>query len=367
MCPSNPAGEPCGPPNPLGTLLLTRSDVASLLDLDACIAAVEQAFRLLGEGRAAPPGILGFPAEGGGFHVKAALLEAGAGSCGAPSPRLLERRWFAAKVNGNFFQNRERFGMPTIQGVVLLCDGENGYPLALLDSIEITIRRTGAATAVAAKYLAREDARVVTICGCGNQGRIQLEALSRVRALETAYAFDLDAGRAADFAAELSSRLGICVETASEPGPAARGSDIVVTCTPARKPLLGPADLSPGTFLAAVGSDSPEKQELDPLILASAKVVTDSLDQCAEIGELHHALASGAMKKSDVHAELSELAAGRKPGRATQDEVTLFDSTGTALQDVAAAVVVYERATGAGKGLLLDFAGQARAVAAWNS
>jgi alanine dehydrogenase len=329
---------------PAGTRLLTRRDVASLLDLDGCIAAVEEAFRLLGEGRAPAPGILGFPAAGGGFHIKAAGLS-------------LSRPWFAAKINANFFQNRERFGMPNIQGIVLLCDGENGYPLALLDSIEITIRRTGAATAVAAKYLARADARVVTICGCGNQGRIQLEALSRVRSLETAYAFDLDSGRAAEFAAEMSARLGIRVETAREPGPAVRRSDIVVTCTPSRRPFLEPGDVSPGTFLAAVGSDSPDKQELDPRILASAKVVADSLDQCAEIGELHHALASGAMKRSDVYAEISDLAAGRKPGRTTSDEVTLFDSTGTALQDAAAAAVVYEKAARAGQGLLLDFAG----------
>ena len=329
---------------PAGTLLLTRQDVASLLDLDRCITAVEEAFRLLGEGKAPPPGILGFPAAGGGFDIKAAGLS-------------LSRPWFAAKINGNFFQNRERFGLPSIQGVVLLCDGENGYPLALLDSIEITIRRTGAATAVAAKYLARQDARVVTICGCGNQGRIQLEALSRVRALETAYAFDRDPERAAEFAQEMSSKLGIRVEAVRAPGPAVRRSDIVVTCTPSREPILGPGDVAPGTFLAAVGSDSADKQELDPAILAAAKVVADSLDQCGEIGEVHHALASGAIERSGVYAELSELAAGRKPGRVTPEEVTLFDSTGTALEDVAAAAVVYKRAVDAGRGLLLDFAG----------
>jgi len=328
---------------PAGTRLLTGRDVASLLDLDGCIAAVEEAFRRLGEGTAPAPGILGFPAAGGGFHIKAAGLS-------------LSRPWFAAKVNGNFSQNRERFGLPSIQGVVLLCDGENGYPLALLDSIEITIRRTGAATAVAAKYLARADARVVTICGCGNQGRIQLEALSRVRALEAAYAFDLDPERAAEFATEMSSKLGIPVTTARAPGPAARRSDIVVTCTPSRKPFLGAEDVAPGTFLAAVGSDSADKQELEAAILASAKVVADSLDQCAEIGELHHALACGAIARSGLYAELAELCAGRKPGRVKAEEVTLFDSTGTALEDVAAAAVVYEKAVASDKGLLLDFA-----------
>ena len=323
-----------------GTLLLTRRDVAELLDLDECIAAVEAAFRRRGEGKVAPAGILGFPAEGGGFHIKVAALPP----------------YFAAKLNGNFFQNRERFGMPNIQGIVLLCDAGNGYPLAVLDSIEITIRRTGAATGVAAKYLAREDARVVTVCGCGNQGRIQLAALARVRRLERAYAFDTDSARAGEFASEMSEQLGIRVEAVPEPGPAVRGSDIAVTCTPSHEAFLGPEDVRPGTFIAAVGSDSADKQELDPRILASARVIVDSLDQCAEIGELHHAVVGGLMTSSDVYAELSDLAAGTKPGCARRDEITVFDSTGTALQDAAAAAVAYEKASRGRKGVLIDFA-----------
>jgi alanine dehydrogenase len=323
-----------------GTLLLTRRDVAELLDMDECIAAVEAAFRRRGEGKVAPAGILGFPAEGGGFHIKAAALDP----------------YFATKINGNFFRNRERFRMPNIQGLVLLCDAENGYPLAVLDSIEITIRRTGAATAVAAKFLAREDARVVTMCGCGNQGRIQLAALARVRPLERAYASDSDPARAEEFAAEMSRELGIRIEAVPEPGPAVRESDIAVTCTPSRQPFLGPADVAPGTFIAAVGSDSADKQELDPRILASGRVVVDSLDQCAEIGELHHAIEAGLMTRADVHAELSDLAAGTKSGRAGRSEITIFDSTGTALQDAAAAAVVYEKAVRGGKGARIDFA-----------
>jgi alanine dehydrogenase len=329
---------------PDGTLLLTRRDVASLLDLEECIAAVAAALRLRGEGRADPARILGFPCAGGGFHVKAAALS-------------LARPYFAAKINGNFPRNRERFDRPAIQGIVLLCDAGNGYPLAILDSIEITTLRTGAATAVAAEYLARKDARVATICGCGNQGRIQLAALARVRRLERAYAFDLDAGRARQFADELSAQLRIPVTAVVEPGPAARASGLVVTCTPSRKPFLGPPDIAPGTFLAAVGADSPEKQELDPRLLVSARLVVDSLDQCAEIGELHHALEAGLMKTADVHGELSELAVGAKPGRANEADITVFDSTGTALQDVAAAAAVYEKALKTGAGTTIDLIG----------
>src|SRR5215475_2832509 len=149
---------------PKGTLLLGRRDVAALLGLDECIAAVEQAFKTHAEGRALPPGVLGIHARDGGFHIKAAGLE-------------LARPYFAAKVNGNFFQNKQRFGLPNIQGVIVLCDAENGYPLAVMDSIEITINRTGAATGVAAKYLARAEASNVAVCGCGNQGRISLRSI----------------------------------------------------------------------------------------------------------------------------------------------------------------------------------------------
>lgn len=327
-----------------GTLLLTRRDVASLLDLEECVAAVKMALRLRGEGRAGPARILGFPCERGTFHVKAAALP-------------LARPYFAAKINGNFSRNRERFGMPTIQGIVLLCDAENGYPLAILDSIAITTLRTGAATAVAAEYLAREDARVATICGCGNQGRIQLAALTRARPLQRAFAFDVDSDCARQFAVELSAQLRIPVTAVDEPGPAALASDIVVTCTPSCEPFLGPGDIAPGTFLAAVGADSPEKQELDPRLLASARLVVDSLDQCAEIGELHHALKARLMDTADVHAELPELVAGTKPGRVDAEEITVFDSTGTALQDVAAAVAVYERALKTGNGTTIDLIG----------
>jgi alanine dehydrogenase len=319
-------------------ILLTRRDVAALLDLPACVSAVEDAFRLHGAGRTRPPGILGFPYPGGGFHIKVAGLD-------------LARSFFAVKTNGNYSANPERFGLPAIQGVIVLCDGENGSPLALLDSIEITIVRTGAATAVAARCLARENAKVATICGCGHQGRIQLRALALVRPLVRAYAFDRDGERADRFAGEMSRMLGIEVTPTRDLPGALRQSDLCVTCTPSRRYFLGREDVPAGMFLAAVGADSADKQELDPRLVASSKLVADIRAQCAEIGELHHALAEGLMSVEDVHAELGEVVAGMKPGRETDSETIVFDSTGTALQDVAAAAVVYEKAVAAGAGL----------------
>jgi ornithine cyclodeaminase/alanine dehydrogenase-like protein (mu-crystallin family) len=266
------------------------------------------------------------------------------------------RVYFAAKTNANFPGNPGRSGLPTIQGIVLLFDGENGVPLAVLDSIEITILRTGAATAAAAKRLARPDARIATICGCGEQGRVQLEALALALPLERAWAYDADPERARRFAQEASRAHRFEVEPASDLASAVRASEAVVTCTPSRKALIADADVSPGTFLAAVGADSSGKQELDPRILARAKVVVDSLDQCAEIGDLHHAIAAGLLTRSGVHAELAEVIEGTKSGRTSAEEIVVFDSTGTALEDVAAAAAVYEKALKEGRGTRFSFA-----------
>jgi alanine dehydrogenase len=320
------------------TRILTRADVRALLGWDDCIAAVERGFRLHAEGRSLPPGVLGVRAPEGGFHIKAAGLDLG-------------RLYFAAKTNANFSDNPRRHGLPAIQGVIVLCDGADGRPLAVMDSIEVTIRRTAAATAVAARHLARVDARTVAVCGCGNQGRAQLRALSRVLRLERVQAFDADPAVARAYAQEMAGELGLDVRPAASPQAAAAESDVVLTCTPSRKAFLSRADVRPGTFIAAVGADSADKQELAPDLMAGATVVTDVLEQCAAIGDLHHALEAGAMSREDVHAELSELVTGRMPGRRRDDEITIFDSTGTALQDVAAAALVYERAVAEGTGL----------------
>src|SRR5882724_3537266 len=188
---------------PNGTLLLTGRDVAAMLTIEECMTAVEHAFKLYGEGRSSPPGILGVHARDGAFHIKAGLLN-------------LDRSYFAAKVNANFPENVRRLGLPTIQGVVVLSDGENGYPLALMDSIEITIQRTGAATGVAAKHLAKSDSKTVTICGCGNQGRISLRALTKVLPIEKVWAYDRDQAQAQRFVNELSEELRIGVEVAAD-------------------------------------------------------------------------------------------------------------------------------------------------------
>ncbi|MGH9765587.1 MAG: ornithine cyclodeaminase family protein, partial [Blastocatellia bacterium] len=303
-----------------GTLLLTRSDVAALLGMDDCIAAVEHAFGLYAEGRTAPPGVLGVHAREGGFHIKAGLLD-------------LNRYYFAAKANANFPGNPSRFGLPTIQGVIVLCDAENGYPLALMDSMEITTIRTGAATAIAAKYLARSESETATVCGCGNQGRISVKALMAVLPIKRVYAFDADEGAADRFSKELSGELQIEVTQTRDLATALAKSDVCVTCTPSKTAYLSRDYVVPGTFIAAVGADNEEKQELDPALMKDNKIVVDVLQQCAAIGDLHHALQLGLITEADVHAELGDVISGKKPARESADEIIIFDSTGMALQD----------------------------------
>jgi ornithine cyclodeaminase/alanine dehydrogenase len=201
--------------------ILSRHQVLELLSLRECIAAVEKAFRLHADGRTLGPDVLGVPAPRGGFHIKAAGL-------------LGPRSYFAAKTNANFPDNPGRFGLPTIRGTVVLADAETGEPLAMMDSASVTALRTGAATAVAAKYLARPDSRSATVVGCGAQGEIQLAAIAAVLPLERVWVLDADPTRAGGLAVRAQADLGIRVAAATDLHVALRESDVCVTCTPSR-------------------------------------------------------------------------------------------------------------------------------------
>jgi alanine dehydrogenase len=300
-------------------LILSRRDIAALMRPSDWIEAVERGFRAAAAGKAFSPMPMHIPAEGGGFHAKGAAI-------------ALERRYVALKLNGNFPGNPAARNLPTIQGALILCDGETGSLLALMDSIEVTLRRTAAASALAARLLARPESATLLVCGCGEQGRAHFEALAEVLPLRRCFAWDADRDKATRFAAAMDGHGGIAVEAVTGPCDA----DVVATCTTARAPILMRA--AAGTFVAAVGADSPDKRELGAELMAAAALVTDVTAQCAAMGELHHA------GDKAVRAELGEIVVGLKPGRASPDEIIVFDSTGTAVQDVAAAGAIYERA-----------------------
>ena len=327
-----------------GALLLTRSDVERLLDVNSCINAVENAFRMRGEGHPSPSGVLGVHVSGGGFHAKAAYLE-------------LSRPYFVVKVNANFPGNPATHALPTIQGVLVLFDASDGVPLAVMDSMAITTLRTAAASAVAARFLSLPDARTATFVGCGVQGRAHVAAIAAVRQLERVHLFDVDKRKADTLAAQLRAVSPFDISVASDLRAATRASDIIVTSTSSTKAFLGLDHLSPGAFVAAVGADNEHKQELDVALFRESAVIVDDLEQCAAIGELHHAIAAGVVTRIDVRATLAEIVAGTKPGRLHDDDIIIFDSTGVAIEDVAAAVVVFESAIQSGSGLPISLVG----------
>jgi alanine dehydrogenase len=319
-------------------LILSQRDLREVMRFADYVEAVAEGFQLLAERRCESPVPTEIPVLHGTFHIKAGSLPRGAG-------------YVAVKINGNFPGNRARHGLPTIQGAVFLADASNGRPLALLDSTEITLQRTGAATAVAARYLARPDSATATICGCGEQGRIQLTALRHVLDLRRASAWDLDPAVSRAFATRMAAETGMEVKPVSCLDEETRASDVIVTCTTSREPFLGIEDVRPGTFVAAVGADNPAKSEIKPELMASATVVVDVLKQAVFMGDVNHAIRAGTMTAEDVHAELGSLVSGDKPGRRNADEITIFDSTGTGIQDVAAAARAYEVARDRGLGL----------------
>ena len=325
------------------TLVLGGADVRRVLGMPDCLRAVEEAFRLLGSGRAGRPVVSSVRAADGGFHIKSALISVG------------EAEYFVSKTNANYPANAARHGLPTIQGTIVVHDASNGTPLAVMDSIEITAMRTAAATAVAARYLAREDAGALAIIGCGTQGFQHVRALSLVRTLRSVSLYDVNEPAARSLAAIVATEWDIPVHVSSSVSDTVRAADLIVTCTTSTEFLLHAADIQPGAFVAGVGVDAEHKRELSPDLLGTSKVVVDVLEQCAAFGDLHHAIEAGVMTTSNVHAELGTVVAGGKAGRTSPGEIFVFDSTGMALQDAATAVVVLDRARADRLGLEVRF------------
>jgi ornithine cyclodeaminase/alanine dehydrogenase-like protein (mu-crystallin family) len=327
----------------IDTLLLTRSDVARLLPISDAIAAVSAALRAEAEGGVLASQVIGLHAPAGSLHVKAAGWRR-------------DGLYLAAKINANFPANAQR-GLPAIQGLVALLSGEDGRLLAVLDSMELTAVRTAAATGVAARHLARADASTLAICGCGAQAAHQVRAVASVLGIRRVIAFDRDRPRAERWAGDLRGSTGLPVEIVGDARTAARDADVLVTCTPSTEPILGVSDVRAGVFVAGVGADHPGKHELEPGLLAAGLLVVDSLEQAAAMGDLRHALQAGVLRREDVHAELGEVVCGRKRGRRSPDEVIVFDSTGVAIEDVAASALAYERALASGLGRTIRFGG----------
>jgi ectoine utilization protein EutC len=319
--------------------VLSEQDIRAAVDYDALVAVVEDAFAELARGTAQLPPVMsfGFPEASGEAHVKGAYL------AGAPH--------YVVKVASGFYAN-PALGLPAGAGLVLAFSAANGRPEALLlDNGCLTDMRTGAAGAVAAKYLAHDRLAKVAVIGAGVQARCQLRALRCVRALPPVSVWSRNQDRAAVLAKEMSAELDAEVRPAGSVADAVAAADLVITATASQMPLVLGDWVSPGAHITAVGSDMPGKRELDAAVLERADVlVADSLAQCLEAGELHHAVDEGVLSAADVAGELGDLVLGRVAGRTSGDQVTVCDLTGVGVQDAAAASLVLEHATAHGIG-----------------
>ena len=326
-------------------LLLTRKDVEKVLTMKDAIAAVEEGFRQLALGNVIMPqrtairisehhGIhLGMPAYVGG--------EEGRGS-------------LALKVVTVYPENQSKFGLPTTIGTLLLNDPRTGALVAIMDAGFLTAMRTGAVSGVATRYLAREDARSVGVFGAGVQARAQLMAMCEVRSIERALVCDPWIEGRDKFATELSERLSIPVEPTDDPR-ACVDNDIVVAASSSGEPIFEGSWLAPGTHINGIGSHSPNTRELDTVTIQRSKVVPDLAAAClVEAGDLIMPIKEGAITEDHIHASLGEVVAGLKPGRESDEEITLFKSVGLAVQDAATAAQVYDLARAAGVGVEIE-------------
>ncbi|MEM5873665.1 MAG: hypothetical protein QW065_02600, partial [Acidilobaceae archaeon] len=255
----------------------------------------------------------------------------------------------------NVHPNNPKRGLLTVMATILLVDPESGAPLAVMDGTLITAYRTGAGGAIAIKYLARRGSRVLGVIGAGVQGHIQTLFSSRVMKLERVKVYDVVYSKAESYKKEIEKTLGVDVVICESAECAVRGVDVLVTATPAKGPVVKAEWIEQGLHINAIGADAPGKQELDPAILKRAKIVVDDIEQASHSGEINVPLSQGVISLKDIYAELGEIVAGKKPGRIAEDEITVFDSTGLAIQDVATAQLVYRKALKEGLGIMMDF------------
>jgi ornithine cyclodeaminase len=324
-------------------LVLTEADLRRVVRLDtSAVDCVEAAFSALATTAVVMPPImrLDIAERRGEVDVKTAYV-----------PGLDS---FAIKISPGFFDNPKR-GLPSLNGMMVLLSAETGLLKALLlDNGYLTNVRTGAAGAVAARHLAPAEASSAAIFGGGLQAELQLEALMLVRPINRAQLWCRDRGKAQLAADLLTRKLKIPVTATVKAEDACSRADVIVTTTPAETPILKADWLHAGQHVTAVGSDSEHKNEIDPALFHRAIYVADSLDQTRRLGELHHAIRAGCVSSDAVFPELGRIVVGFDKGRASNDDITICDLTGTGVQDTAIATLAYARAVAAGEGHIIQ-------------
>lgn len=326
------------------TLLLKKDEVRRLIGMTEVIGAVEEAYKAFNSDQVEQPDYLGMhlPSPRGEIDFKLGYYKAN---------EVISMK----ASSGGFIDNPTAHGVPSGMGTILLFDARSCALICIMDGSLITGLRTGASGAVSVKTLARKNARTITSIGTGNQARMQIRAINAIMKIEEIQAWDSNPDTLFKYKTDIESEFGIPVVMAHSKKEAVEQADILITTTRGKGSLVEADWVKPGTHIVAIGTDQRGKQELDPELFRNAKVVVDSIAQCTEKGETWHPLNRNIIAKGDIHGEIGEVLLGRKPGRVGDDEITIFDSTGMAIQDNTTASRIYQNAIANNVGTFFQF------------
>ena len=322
------------------TLILGRSEMIGLLTPGEYNGCVEQAYRMHGEGRyyMDPKGHIVLDRFPGEWEAMPSYIE---------EPHAAACKWVSIREN-----NRARFNQPTVFSILIYTEPETGFPLAIVDGSYHTVMRTGASGAVSAKWLARKDSRTLAIVGAGNMAEGALATCNEVFPWEDVRIWSRSQDTLDQFVDSQQPKYeNFRIRTSTDAEEVVRGADVVVTLTPATSPVVMEDWIAPGTHIAAVGADKGGDQELEGSLLTRARIFVDDIRQCRTDGEINVPLGQGLITENDIAGEIGEVVTGKKSGRESDDQITIFDSTGIALQDSATVPLEYERAVEAGVGI----------------
>ena len=326
------------------TLLLNKEEVGRLICMKEVIGTVEEAYKAFNSGQVNQPPYtcIHLPPPRGEIDFKLGYCE---------SNEMISMK----ASSGGFPNNPAEHGVPSGMGTILLFDARTCALVCVMDGSLITGLRTGAAGAVSVKVLARQYARKITSIGTGKLARMQIRAIHQVMKIEEIHAWDHHSENLTRYKADIEREFGIPVVMARSMQEAVEQADILITTTRGKGSLVKAAWIQPGTHIVAMGTDTYGKQELEPEIFRNAKIINDSIAQCIEKGETGHPLKQNIITQDDIHAEIGEILLGKKPGRETDDEITIFDSTGMAIQDNTTAAKIYRNAIASQIGTTFEF------------
>lgn len=326
------------------TLLLKKEEVKTLISMKEIIETVREAYVAFSSGQVVQPDYIGIhlPPPRGEIDFKFGYYKAN---------EIISMK----ASSGGFVDNPSAYGLPSGMGTILLFDAMSCALICAMDGSLITGLRTGAAGAVSVQVLARKNSKKITTIGTGNQARMQIRAISEVMKIEEIHAWSRTPATLSSYKEDIESEFGIPVIIAKSKKEAVEQADILITTTRGTGPLVNADWIKPGTHIVAIGSDQQGKQELDPEIFRNAKIVNDSIEQCVEKGETWHPLNKGIITKDYIHGEIGEIIMNKKPGRENDKEITIFDSTGMAIQDNTTAIKIYNNAIKNDIGTFFEF------------